>query len=183
MAEDATTPVPPSASIRFRTTFEELLDGVRIANAAQQRVTDGIVLLVLLAGLVGWSVGFASVWAGSLAVVAAGYLLLERIPPLRFLWPVLSRGPGVRPYLTNDTVVSMDASGVHRVIGSRQRDIAWSALSAVHEDARCIHLVEGTGARARWVLTIPKRSLSDAQLHALRAALGSVSSAEGVTRG
>ncbi|MGH2384706.1 MAG: hypothetical protein ACRDGB_06630, partial [Candidatus Limnocylindria bacterium] len=109
MARDVQTEPDHAVTLRFR------------ANSAQRRVTDAIVVVVLLGGLIGWAIGFAPAFSGTLAVVSAAYLLFQWLPPVRRVWPVLSRGPGVRPHLAEDTVVILDAKGVHRNIGQIQR--------------------------------------------------------------
>jgi hypothetical protein len=171
MADDVRVDSEPSVTVRFLPTFGDLLAGTHVANAARRRVTDAILVLVTIGGFVSWGLGIASPLGGALALVATAFLILEHLPPMPAFWPLLARGPGVRPYLTDSTVVTFDAIGVHRTIGPMHRDWAWRTVTTVREDARYIHILEGSSTATRWILTIPKRSLTNPQLAELRAFL------------
>jgi hypothetical protein len=164
MTHDVQTESQHTVTLRFRPTFEELLAGVHVANSARRRLTHAIVVVALLGGLIGWATGFASGSSATLALVSAAYLLFQWLPPMRWLWPLLGRGPGIRPYLADDTVVILDGKGVHRTIGPMHRDVEWRSVSSIHEDARYIHLLQGSSFGTRWLLTIPKRSVTDVEL-------------------
>lgn len=140
-------------------------------RARSRQLTDLLLAAGALGGFAGWVVGIGSNLPAFLAAACILVLGIQHLPAARPLYPLLSRGPGVRPYLADDVVVTFDATGIHRTIGSISVDVAWLAIGSIKENELYIHIIEGRGPVTRWRLTIPKRALSDAQLEAVHEVL------------